>query len=120
MKALVVDDSRAVRNILKRMLSDLGFEVEEADNGLRALEALRGGLRADVALVDWNMPEMDGVGFIKAVRADAALAALRLVVITTEVDVGRVAEALEAGAQEYVLKPLTADALRGKLKALGL
>lgn len=120
MKALVIDDSRAVRNILKRMLTELGFETREAENGKNALEALGGGYRPDVALVDWNMPEMDGVSFIKAVRSEPAYGGVRLVVITTEMEVGRVAEALDAGAQEYVLKPLTKETLRDKLAALGL
>jgi len=120
MKAFVIDDSRAVRTILRRLLTELGFEAREAENGKDGLAALREGYRPDVALVDWNMPEMDGVSFIRAVRAEPAYAAVRLVVITTEMEVGRVAEALDAGAQEYVLKPLTKDTLRDKLAALGL
>lgn len=120
MKALVIDDSRAVRTILRRMLTELNFETREAENGKTALEALGGGYRPDVALVDWNMPEMDGVSFIKAVRSEPAYRTVRLVVVTTEMEVGRVAEALDAGAQEYVLKPLTKETLRDKLAALGL
>jgi two-component system chemotaxis response regulator CheY len=120
MRALVVDDSKAIRGILKRLLTELGFDVMEAGNGKEALDLLQKGVIPDVALVDWNMPEMDGVAFIREVRKDATRDGLRLMVITTEMEIGRVAEALDAGAQEYILKPLTKETLRAKLTALGL
>lgn len=120
MRALVVDDSKAIRGILKRLLMELGFEVLEAGHGKEALEMLKAGPLPEVALVDWNMPEMDGVSFIREMRKSSQWDGVRAMVITTEMEVGRVAEALEAGAQEYILKPLTKDTLRAKLTALGL
>src|SRR3954466_10214314 len=98
MHALVVDDSKAVRSLLGRMLRQVGFEVAEAANGREGLERLRRPGRTDVALVDWNMPEMDGLEFVRTVRADPSLAGLRLMMVTTENELERVAVALEAGA----------------------
>jgi two-component system chemotaxis response regulator CheY len=118
-RALVVDDSRAIRLLLRRMLTELNHSVVEASDGKEALALLRGGERPDVALVDWNMPEMDGVALIRAVRCDPSLSAVRLMVVTTETEVGRVAEALEAGAQDYILKPLTIENLKTKLAGVG-
>lgn len=118
MNVMVVDDSRAVRLILRRFLEELGHTVVEADNGKTGLEVLSRGSLPQVILVDWNMPEMDGVAFTKAVRATPALAGIRVMVVTTELEVSRVAEALEAGAQEYIMKPLTKSTLQDKLKGL--
>jgi two-component system, chemotaxis family, chemotaxis protein CheY len=118
--ALVIDDSRAMRTILGRLLKNLGYGVEEAGNGREALERLRQGPRPDLALVDWNMPEMNGIEFVRAARADPAFRDLRLVMVTTETEAGRIGAALEAGADEYVMKPFTADALQQKLELIGI
>jgi len=120
MHALVIDDSRAMRIILGSILRDLGFEVAEAAHGKEALQRLRENERTDVALVDWNMPEMNGFEFVRSVRAQPKYDALRLMMVTTETDLGRVADALEAGANEYVFKPFTKDALIQKLTLLGI
>ena len=96
MLALVVDDSRAMRSILTRLLSGLGFDVAQAGDGAEALSVLDAGTRPDVILVDWNMPVMDGLTFIKNVRA------------------------LAAGAHEYVIKPFTDEVIAEKLALLGL
>jgi two-component system chemotaxis response regulator CheY len=120
MKALVIDDSRAMRLILSGTLRKLGYEVCEAGNGQEALERIRDQGRPDLALVDWNMPVMSGYEFIQAVRADPSLNALPLVMVTTETEIGQMASALEAGANEYVMKPFTPEALRDKLEILGL
>jgi len=120
MKALVVDDSRAIRTILGRMLRDLGFEVFEAGGGSAALEvlAIQGAL--DVALVDWNMPEMDGIQLIRILRADLRLASMRIMMVTTETEIESVVRALDAGANEYLMKPFTTEAVAEKLALLGL
>jgi two-component system, chemotaxis family, chemotaxis protein CheY len=120
MKALVVDDSRATRTILRKILSSLQFEVVEAPDGAAALEALRGNGEFDIALVDWNMPTMDGLEFVHAVRRDPVYDGLRLLMVTTESESTQMKRALDAGANEYVMKPFTADVIRGKLQLLGL
>ena len=120
MKALVVDDSKAMRSILKRILKDLGFEVFEAANGQEGLERLAKAGATDLALVDWNMPEMNGLEFVRAVRSDPAYNNLRLMMVTTETETERVAAALEAGANEYIMKPFPKDALIEKLAMLGI
>jgi two-component system, chemotaxis family, chemotaxis protein CheY len=119
-RALVIDDSTTMRRILGRMLRQIGFEVAEAGNGCEGLEQLRRTADTDVVLVDWNMPEMDGLAFIRAVRADSAFDSVRLMMVTTESDLSRVAMALEAGADEYVMKPFTEEIIREKLQLLGV
>jgi two-component system chemotaxis response regulator CheY len=120
MQALVIDDSKAMRAILGRILRNLGCEVREAEHGLAALERLREPVKTDIVLVDWNMPVMDGLGFLKAVRQAGDLGDFRVIVVTTETEVGRMAEALSAGADEYVMKPFTQDMILRKLELLGL
>jgi two-component system, chemotaxis family, chemotaxis protein CheY len=120
MQALVVDDSRAMRAILTRLMTGLGFDVVQAPDGAEALELLDGGLRPDVALVDWNMPVMDGLTFIKACRARADLRAITLMMVTTESEQSQIARALAAGAHEYVIKPFTDEVITEKLTFLGL
>jgi two-component system chemotaxis response regulator CheY len=118
-RALVIDDSKAIRAVLRRMLVDLGFEVAEAGDGRQALDVIAQE-RPDLCLVDWNMPEMDGLAFVQAVRADDSYAELPLLMVTTESEMERVIEALTAGANEYLMKPFTKDALEAKLELLGL
>jgi len=120
MRALVVDDARTVRVILRRILEEMGFETVEADNGRDALTWLSEGLPTDVALVDWDMPEMNGIAFVHAVRANPKYRNLRIVMVTKETRLHNVKEALEAGADEYIMKPFTKDVVREKLELLGL
>ena len=120
MKALVVDDSKAIRSIIGKHLKALGFEVVEADSGIDALVQLKKMGGADIALLDWNMPEMDGFEFLRRVRADAEFSELRVMMVTTESEMTQVARALEAGANEYLMKPFTKEALYEKLVLLGL
>jgi two-component system chemotaxis response regulator CheY len=120
MRALVVDDSRATRTILRQILKEIGFEVSEAGHGREALERLKEIGTPDLALVDWNMPEMDGFEFVRAVRADHAYDSMRLMMVTTETEMEQVAKALEAGANEYVMKPFTKDVILEKLDLLGI
>ena len=123
MQAIVVDDSRAMRLLMGRLLKDIGFEVDEAGDGCQALVRLRERLAGNplqLALVDWNMPEMSGIELVEAVRADPAFAALRIVMVTTETELSQVSRAIEAGADEYLMKPFTRDDVLGKLELLGL
>ncbi|MGE3617103.1 MAG: PleD family two-component system response regulator [Gemmatimonadales bacterium] len=116
---LIVDDSRAMRIMLARFMTELGFETRDASNGKEALVALGAGL-PDLVLVDWNMPEMNGLEFVQAVRADQRFNALPLVMVTTETEMSQMTKALEEGANEYVMKPFTKDVLQAKLEMLGL
>ena len=118
MRALVIDDSRTVRAIIGKILRAEGLEVAEAANGREGLDRLRQPPGADLVLVDWNMPEMDGLAFIQAVRADRAYDAVRIVMVTTETEQGQVVRALAAGANEYVMKPFTREILVAKLSLL--
>jgi two-component system chemotaxis response regulator CheY len=119
-RALVVDDSRAMRLILARVLRERGCEVVEAGDGREALLALAAGETPDVALVDWNMPVMNGLELVDAVRRDPAYQGMRIVMVTTESESSQVIRALEAGADEYLFKPFTPDAVVDKLAMLGL
>ncbi len=120
MRALVVDDSKPSRSIVARVLRDLAFECSEATNGAEALEALAAAGPPDLVTVNWHMPVMDGLELIRRLRSDPATRKLPLVMISTEHDRGRIAEALAAGADDYLAKPFTAEALTRKLVELGL
>ncbi len=121
MKALVVDDSKAIRTILRKTLKEVGVEViAEAAHGVEALSRLRETGPLDLTLVDWNMPEMNGFDFLCAVRRDRAYDRMRVVMVTTETETAQMGRALEAGANEYIMKPFTADVLREKLALLGI
>ena len=120
MHALVVDDSRAMRSILARLMTGLGFEVTQAGDGAQALSVLDEGLRPDVALVDWNMPVMDGLTFIKTVRGREDLRDIALMMVTTESEQAQIVRALAAGAHEYVIKPFSDEVIAEKLVLLGL
>ena len=120
-KALVVDDSRAVRMILARTLKELGFEVREAANGREALEVIETEKTAvTLVLADWNMPEINGLELLKQLRQKPELASLVVVMVTTETELDQMAAALEAGANEYVMKPFTKDILVEKLQLVGI
>lgn len=120
MRALIVDDSRAMRAVIGKMVGELGVSTTFAANGRDALEQLAATGKPDFALLDWNMPEMNGFELLLALRADARYMDLPVVMITTETEVAQVMKALECGANEYVMKPFTADILRDKLDMLGL
>ena len=120
MRALILDDSRAMRMILRRIMHAAGFEVVEAADGQQGLDALSGGPLPDVALVDWNMPGIDGLSFVNAVRDNPDYRPMTLMMVTTESEHDQVVRALAAGAHEYIIKPVTADAIVDKLELLGL
>lgn len=120
MLALVIDDSRPVRLLVGTYLRDMGMEVIEAADGREGLEMLQCHPDTGFALVDWNMPQMDGIEFIRAVRAQTQWSGLRLIMVTTETESAQVARALDAGADEYVMKPFTKEILTAKLALLDL
>jgi two-component system chemotaxis response regulator CheY len=120
MKAMVVDDSRSMRAILSKQLRELGFEVREAAGGREALRLLSEGGAVDLVLLDWNMPEMDGAELLAILRSEPAYRAMRVMMVTTESEMSQVSVALEAGANEYLMKPFDRDSLVEKLVLLGL
>jgi two-component system, chemotaxis family, chemotaxis protein CheY len=120
MLAMVIDDSRAMRSILRRIVVELGFDVVEAADGQEALDKMAAGEVPDLALVDWNMPVRDGLSFVTEVRANKAWRGVTLMMVTTEGEHAQIVRALAAGAHEYVIKPFTPDAIMDKLQLLGL
>lgn len=120
MRALVVDDSRAIRRIVGEIMQKLGYEVHEAAHGVEALQRLDEIAMPDVMLVDWNMPEMNGIDLIKAVRRDPKYSDLAIMMVTTETEMQRMALAFVAGANEYVMKPFDQETIAEKLQILGM
>jgi two-component system, chemotaxis family, chemotaxis protein CheY len=118
MRALVVDDSRVVRIIIGNILREIGMEVLEAGNGLEALEQIERNPDIDLMLVDWNMPQMNGFDFIRAVRSKREYDAVRILMVTSESQSEQVTRALNAGANEYLMKPFNKDVLVAKLNLL--
>ncbi len=115
MKILIVDDFSTMRRIIKNLLRDLGFtNTSEADDGLTALPMLQGG-KYDFLVTDWNMPGMQGIDLLKAVRADAELASLPVLMVTAESKKDQIVEAAQAGVNGYVVKPFTAATLKEKI-----
>lgn len=120
MRAIVVDDSRAMRSILKKILASIGYEVVEAGHGIEALSVLSTVPDVDVALVDWNMPEMDGLELVKHLRADHKYADMRILMVSAENDMAKVARALMVGADEYAMKPVTKEMILEKLDLMNV
>ena len=120
MHALIVDDSRTTRAIIARFLKALGYETSEAPDGAAALQQLQKMEVPEIAFVDWNMPEMTGIEFVRQVRQDARFAGMQIVMVTSENEMANVAAALEAGANEYLMKPFTKEALEEKIALLGV
>ena len=118
MHALVIDDSSAMRRILSRILKGIGFEISEAKDGQEALACLEQLRKPDLVLVDWNMPKMNGLEFVCSVRSNPAYNNIRLMMVTTEITMNQVSKALDAGANEYVMKPFTKDVILEKLKLM--
>jgi two-component system, chemotaxis family, chemotaxis protein CheY len=119
MHALVVDDSRVMRRLLGDMLRQVGFEVSEAVNGHEAIDFLDREEEPDVVLVDWNMPVMTGIDFVRTVRGDERFQALPLMMVTSETEAKQMQVALDAGANEYVTKPFVKESIAEKLRLMG-
>ena len=120
MRAMIIDDSRAMRSILRRIVTGLGFETAEAGHGQEALDQMTAGYLPDLCLIDWNMPVMDGYTFVTRVRATPEWRNVTLMMVTTESEQRQIVRALAAGAHEYVIKPFTPEAIVEKLELLGL
>lgn len=118
MRALVIDDSGAMRSILRQYMRELQYEVVEARDGREALECVEKTRDFDVALVDWNMPVMNGLEFVQALRARKEFDSMKLMMVTTENDAAHIEKALSAGANEFVMKPFTYEVLEEKIALL--
>jgi two-component system chemotaxis response regulator CheY len=119
-RAIIVDDSKVIRTVIGRILRELGFETIEAGNGREALAQLEANPRVDLALVDWNMPVMNGYELVCELRRNPSHHGMRILMVTTETDISNVQQALSAGASEYLMKPFTKEAIADKLAVLGL
>lgn len=118
---LIVDDSRAIRRILGTTIRELGFEVAEAANGQEALDRLEDmDQPVRFMLVDWNMPKMNGLDFVLKVRENKRFEESSILMVTTETAVDQMVKALDAGANEYVMKPFTKEIIEDKLRLLGI
>lgn len=120
MRALIIDDSKTARLMLIRILKELGgWEIFEAGNGLEALERLKEVGAVDLACVDWNMPEMNGYEFVKAVRQDKVHEPMWIMMVTTETEMEQMVKAMSAGANEYMMKPFTKEGILEKMQIMG-
>jgi two-component system, chemotaxis family, chemotaxis protein CheY len=115
---LVVDDSRVVRKVARRILEDLGFEVAEAADGVEALAWVRTAM-PEAILLDWNMPAMNGLEFLRRLRQEPGGTAPKVVFCSVECDLDRIREALDGGADEYIMKPFDGDIVASKLALAG-
>jgi two-component system, chemotaxis family, chemotaxis protein CheY len=115
---LVVDDSRVVRKVARRILEDLGFAVAEAGDGVEALAWVRSAM-PDVVLLDWNMPVMNGLEFLRQLRKEPGGGDPQVVFCSVENDLDRIREALDEGADEYIMKPFDGDIVASKLMLVG-
>ena len=120
MRTLIIDDSRTTRTIISRLLQGLGYETSEAGNGIEGLHQLEVSGPPDIAFVDWNMPEMSGIEFVQKVREMQDYDAMRIVMVTSENELCAVTEALDAGANEYLMKPFSIESLQEKIEMLGV
>jgi len=117
---LLVDDSRAVRLAASKIVESLGFKALEAGDGQEALDVLHENPQTDVVLLDWNMPVMDGLEFLQTIRADSQLPQPIVVMCTTENDMSQIVKAMQAGANEYIMKPFTEEIVCEKFSQVGL
>ncbi len=115
MKILIVDDMSTMRRIIKNALRQLGYtNLDEAEDGLQGLSKVKqGGL--DLVVSDWNMPNLDGLGMLKAIREDSTYKELPVLMVTAQASQKAVLEAIRAGASNYIVKPFTADTLKAKI-----
>ena len=116
---LVVDDSDVIRKVARRILEELRFTASEAENGRDALDQCRVSM-PDVVLLDWNMPVMDGIAFLVALRRERGGSVPKVIFCTTENDAAHIARAITAGANEYIMKPFDRDIVEAKFHEVGL
>ena len=118
-RCLIVDDSRIIRRVARRIVEDLGFKAEEAVDGAKALDAVRVSM-PEMVLLDWEMPNLSGPDFVTALRKLPGGAGPKVVFCATENDADRIQHALDAGADEYIMKPFDGEIVRAKLDIVGL
>ena len=116
---LVVDDSSVIRKVARRILEGLDFKITEAEDGQQALEQCRGAL-PDAVLLDWNMPVMSGIEFLRALGQEEFQTRPKVIFCTTENGIAHIRAAIDAGADEYVMKPFDRDTLETKLQIVGV
>ncbi len=116
---LVVDDSNVIRKVARRILEEMNFAIDEAADGQEALDKCRQGM-PDVILLDWNMPVMDGMDFLIALRQEENGQAPKVIFCTTENDVGHIMKAMRSGANEYIMKPFDKEIFEAKFSEIGL
>lgn len=116
---LVVDDSKVIRKVARRILEELSFDVVEAADGQEAIHACKAS-SPDVVLLDWNMPVMDGLEFLRELRGNTTLDQPKVVFCTTENDMAHIRTAIEAGADEYIMKPFDREIIEAKFAQVGL
>ena len=121
MRLLLVDDSKTARTMLKRIFNELGsWEIVEAENGQDALNKLEQVDSIDLACIDWNMPVMNGLEFLKVVKKIPEFSCTWLMMVTSETEMGNISKAMVSGAHEYVMKPYTKEVILAKLEVMGL
>ncbi len=118
-QALVVDDSKIVRKVTRRILESFSYSIEEAADGQQALDACKNSM-PDLVMLDWNMPVMDGLEFLIALRAMPNGTDPKVIFCTTENEFSRIQTAIQSGADEYVMKPFDEEIVKSKLEQLGL
>jgi two-component system, chemotaxis family, chemotaxis protein CheY len=118
-RCLIVDDSRVIRKVARRIIEELDFECHEAADGAEALETCRKSM-PDAVFLDWNMPVMNGLDFLRALRLENGGSVPKVVFCTTENDLSHITEALDAGADEYIMKPFDRDIVEAKFNQVGL
>jgi two-component system chemotaxis response regulator CheY len=119
MRALIIDDSRTMRRLLNACVANAtGAEIQQAENGAEALASLAAHMPVDVVLVDWDMPGMTGIAFVRAVRPQPRYDGVKLMMVTAHVDAGALSEALDEGADDFLMKPLDEDMVADKLRIL--
>ena len=118
-RCLIVDDSKVIRMVARKILQELGFETEEAADGQQAVDACKRQM-PEAVLLDWNMPVMDGIEFLKTLRAMPGGTGPIVVFCTTENDIKHIQEAIEAGANEYIMKPFENEIIQSKFSQVGL
>lgn len=120
MKALIIDDSRTMRRLLASYIADFTTDIYEAEDGVQALEQLQLHAPFDLVLVDWDMPRMNGLEFVKTVRADPAFADTKLMMVTSHNSMEDIGVALAEGSNDFLMKPLTGEMVVDKIRLLGL
>jgi len=118
-RCLIVDDSKVIRMVARKIIQEIGLDTEEASDAYEALESCEQTM-PDVILLDWNMPAMDGIAFLKVLRAKPGGKAPVVVFCTTEDDASHIEEALAAGASDYLMKPFDSESIRAKFMQMGL